>query len=95
MRSRRSLISLTLAATLLAGQWLAATHDPGHDLQAGAADGCVVCVYAHGAGAGALPAMPQLALEPGTEVPDAAPAGHPLAAALRNHPIRGPPALLA
>jgi hypothetical protein len=95
MRSRRSLISLVLAAALLAGQWLAATHDSDHGLQAGAADGCVVCVYAHGAGTGALPATPQLALEPGTEVPDAAPAGTLLAAALRNHPIRGPPTLLA
>lgn len=95
MRRRRPLISLVLAAALLAGQWLAATHDPDHGLQAGAADGCVVCVYAHGAGAGALPATPQLVLEPGAEVPDAAPAGNTLAATLRNHPIRGPPALLA
>lgn len=95
MSSRRPLISALLALALLAGQWLAAAHDSDHGQQAGAADGCVACVYAHGAGAGALPAVPQLALALAAEMPDVAPAGNPLAAALRDHPIRGPPALLA
>lgn len=93
MRSRQSLISLVLAAALLAGQWLAATHDSDHGLQAGATDGCVVCVYAHGAGTGALPALPQLALTLTSDAPEASPAGNPLAATLRHHPIRGPPTL--
>lgn len=93
--SRRPLISALLALALLAGQWLAATHDPDHGLQAGAADGCVVCVYTHGAGAGALPALPQLALALTSDAPEASPAGNPLAATLRHHPIRGPPAFLA
>lgn len=95
MRSRRSLISLVLAAALLAGQWLAAAHEPDHALQPGAAHACAVCVYAHGAGTGALPAVPHLVLDGAVEAPEAPAAAGPLAASLRNHPIRGPPALLA
>jgi hypothetical protein len=94
MRSRRSLISALLAVTLLLGQWLAAAHDPEHALQPGAAHGCAVCVYAHGAGAGALPAVPVLALDGAHAVPAVPTAASPLAATIRNHPIRGPPPLL-
>jgi hypothetical protein len=93
MRSRRPLLSAVLAIALLAGQWLAAAHQPEHALQAGA-DSCVVCVYAHGAGAGALPAMPVVVVEVTTTAPEALVAPSPLAATVRNHPIRGPPAFL-
>jgi hypothetical protein len=95
MRHRVPLISLLLAATLLAGQWLAAVHDSDHGLQPGAAHSCVVCVYAHGAGHGALPAVPRLALGTGTEAPEIPLAATSVAVAARLHPIRGPPALLA
>ena len=95
MRSRRPLISLVLAAALLAGQWLAAAHDPEHALQPGAAHSCVVCVYAHGAGTGALPSLPQLTVNVAVEAPETRVEANPLAATLRHHPIRGPPALLA
>lgn len=95
MRSRRPLLTAILAAALLLGQWLAAAHEPDHALQPGAAHGCVVCAYAHGAGSGALPQTPALALSAGSEAPAAGAAASPLAAALRHHPIRGPPALLA
>ena len=95
MRSRRPLISLVLAAAVLAGQWLAAAHEPNHALQPGAAHGCVVCAYAHGAGAGALPAMPRVALDTAHEAPELPLLANPLAATPRHQPIRGPPALLA
>ena len=95
MRSRRSLISLVLAAAVLAGQWLVAAHDTDHGLQPGAAHACAVCVYAHGAGAGALPAVPHLILDGAAEAPETPAVENPLAASLRHHPIRGPPALLA
>lgn len=95
MKSRRPLVSWILAVAILAGQWLAAAHEPDHALQPGAAHSCVVCAYAHGAGTGALPAMPQLVLVAVAEAPEFTPAANPLAATLRNHPIRGPPALLA
>lgn len=95
MRSRRSLISAVLAAALLLGQWLAAAHDSDHALQSGVAHACAVCVYAHGAGTGALPAPPVLVLGPSAESIEATVEAHPLAATVRNHPIRGPPALLA
>jgi len=94
MSSRRPLISLVLAATLLAGQWLVAAHEPDHALQPGTAHSCVICVYAHGAGTGALPALPVLVLEAAREAPDAVVDGSPLTATVRNHPIRGPPAFL-
>jgi len=94
MRSRRPLISAVLAATLLAGQWLTAAHTTDHGLQPSAAHTCAVCVYAHGAGTGALPALPVLALEVAREAPEVLLAGSPLTATVRNHPIRGPPALL-
>ncbi|MGH8442791.1 MAG: hypothetical protein ACRETF_07830 [Nevskiaceae bacterium] len=93
MRRRVPLISLVLAAALLAGQMLAAAHDGDHGLQPGAAHGCVVCVYAHGAGHGALPALPLLspgATVPAPELPLVAAA---VAVTVRLHPIRGPPAL--
>lgn len=93
MRSRRPLISTVLALAVLAGQWLAAAHEPEHALQLDAAH-CVVCVYAQGAGTGALPATPLLALEVRADAPIPCIAASPLAATLRDHPIRGPPALL-
>jgi len=94
MRSRQPLISLVLAATVLAGQWLVASHDTDHGLQPGAAHACAVCVYAHGAGAGALPALPVLSLEVAREAPEFVAVASPLAATVRNHPIRGPPSFL-
>jgi hypothetical protein len=94
MRRRVPLVSLLLAAALLAGQWLCAAHEADHALQ-GATPACSVCVAAHQAGAGALPALPQLALEPGSAPPEAPAVANPLAATLRHHPIRGPPTLLA
>lgn len=94
MRSRRSLISAVLAAALLLGQWLAAAHEPDHALQPGAAHACAVCVYAHGAGNGALPALPALALDRAGIAPAAIAAASPLSASVRHHPIRGPPLLL-
>lgn len=93
MRRRVPLISLLLAATLLAGQAVAAAHDSDHGLQPGAAHGCVVCVYAHGAGHGALPATPAVAIAGPVYVPDAALAVAQTAVTVRLHPIRGPPAL--
>lgn len=94
MRRRLPLVSLLLAAVLLAGPVLAAAHDDSdHGLQPGAAH-CVVCVYAHGAGHGALPVVPAVALQPGTPVPDTDVVARPRPASLRHHPIRGPPALL-
>jgi hypothetical protein len=95
MRRRIPMISLLLAAALLAGQALAAFHDSDHGLQPGSAHGCVVCVYAHGAGHGALPAMPVVALAVATEAPEVALAAASVAVTVRLHPIRGPPALLA
>ncbi len=96
MRSHRSLISLALAATILAGQLLAAAHDTDHHgLLPGASHGCVVCVYAHGAGHGALPAMPVVALAGAIEAPAVVVATTQAAVTVRLHPIRGPPALLA
>lgn len=93
MRSRRPLIAAILAAALLLGQWLTAAHEPDHALQAGA-DACAVCVYAHGAGSGALPQPLVLALG----IPNVAPATErsaaPVLTFVRLHPIRGPPAPL-
>lgn len=94
MRSRRPLLTLVLAAALLAGQWLAAAHEPDHALQPGAAHGCVVCVYAHGAGAGALPHVAVPSLAGAVEAPASAQVRAPRAALHRHHSIRGPPALL-
>lgn len=94
MRSHRSLISAVLAAALLLGQWLAAAHEPDHALQPGA-HACATCAYAHGTGHGALPAMPAIALDRSAAAPAALLAAIPVAGALRHHPIRGPPALLA
>lgn len=94
MHSRRPLISAVLAATLLLGQWLAAAHDSEHGLQPGAAHACAVCVYSHGAGSGLLPTLLSLTLEISGDAPETTAAGNPLAATRRNHPIRGPPALL-
>ncbi len=95
MRRRVPLISLLLAATLLAGQWLVAAHDSDHGLQASASHACAVCVYAHGAGHGALPATPQLALALAAEVPEIPLMAAAAAVTVRLHPIRGPPVLLA
>jgi hypothetical protein len=95
MRSRQPLISAVLALAVLLGQWLTAAHAPDHALQPGAAHVCAVCVYAHGAATGALPAMPRLTFDAGADAPEIFVAASPLAATLRHHPIRGPPALLA
>ena len=95
MRSRRSLISLVLAATLLAGQWFCAVHDTEHELTAGTAQTCAVCVCAHGAGTGALPTFAHLSFDGAAEAPDNTTVANPQAVTSRHHPIRGPPALLA
>ena len=94
MHTRRPLISAVLAAALLLGQWLAAAHEPEHALQPGAAHACAICVYSHGA-AGMLPAIATLKLDGAHAAPEISATGNPLAATLRHHPIRGPPALLA
>ena len=94
MRRRVPLISLLLAATLLAGQAVLGAHDSSHELVPGAAHGCVVCVYAHGAGHGALPATPRLALATSVESPEIPLMAAAAAVTVRLHPIRGPPALL-
>jgi hypothetical protein len=93
MLTRHNRVSLVLAAVLLAGQWLAGSHLTEHSLQV--AHDCAVCQFAHGAGAGALPAAPLLVLAAAAEVlvPDVlTPAA---AAAAYRQPIRGPPSLLA
>jgi hypothetical protein len=95
MRRHVSLISLLLATAMLAGQALAAFHDSDHGLQPGAAHSCVVCVYAHGAGHGPLPALPLLTVGPTAEAPELPLAATSVAVTVRLHPIRGPPALLA
>ncbi|MGQ0586853.1 MAG: hypothetical protein ACT4PK_06590 [Gammaproteobacteria bacterium] len=92
---KTSLISRVLAAAVLAGQWLIATHDSDHGTLPGAAHDCVVCVYAHGAGNGALPTAAPLALGTGSEAPEVTPAAASVAVTVRLHPIRGPPALLS
>lgn len=92
---RRPLLSAVLALTVLVGQWLAAAHDADHALQPGAAHACAVCAHADGVGAGAVPAAAALQLLSGAEAPVIRVASSPLAATVRNHPIRGPPALLA
>ena len=94
MCDRRPLISVVLAAALLLGLWLCATHDSEHGLKPGAAQACAVCVYAHGAGAGMLPAIATLKLNGAHEAPVSPEVDRQLAANLRHHPIRGPPALL-
>jgi hypothetical protein len=91
---RRSFVSAVLAAALLLGQALAAAHDSDHGLQE-AAHACVVCVYAHGAGHGAMPVAPELVSAAPGEAPHAAPTSARIAVAVRLHPIRGPPALLS
>ena len=93
MRSR-PLLSMLLAAALLAGQWLAAGHDTDHGLSPGAAHACAICAYVHGAGSGALPATPRLSLAAPAVAPDAVIVAAPRAASLSQQPIRGPPALL-
>jgi hypothetical protein len=90
----RSLISLLLAAALFAGPMLASAHDSDHGVQE-AAHACVVCVYAHGAGHGALPAALALVRAAPAAAPDAPAASAQAAVAVRIHPIRGPPALLS
>ena len=94
MRSHRPLLSLLLAAALLAGQWLAAVHAEEHALQP-TAHACAVCLHADSTGAGSLPAVPHLVLDTAVAAPEAAAAARALAAILRHHPIRGPPALPA
>ena len=93
MTAQRPLLSLLLAAALFAGPVLAAAHDTDHGLQPGAAHGCVVCVYAHGAGHGALPATPHLVVAASGDAPEAIVAAANVAVTVRLHPIRGPPAL--
>jgi hypothetical protein len=96
MRRRRLLLlNWVLAAALLAGQWLAAAHEPDHALQPSAAHACAVCVYAHGGGSGLLPAIVRLEFQNVTAAPEIPEAAIALAVIARNHPIRGPPALLA
>lgn len=94
MASHRPLISLVLAAALLAGQWLAAAHQPEHGMQPAAEHACAVCVYAHGAATGAVPAVPHVTIDGVLLAPETPADVGRLAAILRQHPIRGPPALL-
>ena len=89
----RPLIPLLLAAALLAGPVLASAHDFDHGLQPGAAHACVVCVYAHGAGHGALPATPRLVVAAVGDAPETIFAAANVAVTVRLHPIRGPPTL--
>lgn len=93
MRNRPAL-SLFLAAAILAGQWLAAVHNPDHGLSPGAAHACAVCVYAHGAGNGALPSLPRLALVAVHAAPESRPQDAPPVSYAQHPPIRGPPTLL-
>jgi hypothetical protein len=92
---RRPVLSLLLAAALFAGPVLAAAHDSDHGLQPGASHGCVVCVYAHGAGHGALPVAPRLVVAAAGDAPEATFAAANAAVTVRLHPIRGPPELLS
>lgn len=94
MRMPRSLVSMVLALAVLAGQWLAASHDPDHGPAPGSAHVCAICVYAHGAGNGALPVLPQLALAVGHAAPELSAVAVTRAAVVRAHPIRGPPPLV-
>jgi hypothetical protein len=94
MRRRLPLISLLLAAVLLAGQALVGAHDSSHELMPGAAHGCVVCTYANAAGHGAVPAVPPVVIAGTVEAPEAILATTEAVVAIRLHPIRGPPALL-
>ena len=91
---RRPLVSLLLVAALFAGPVVASAHDSDHGLQE-AAHGCVVCMYAHGAGHGALPVALALVVAVPATAPATSAALAPVALAVRLHPIRGPPALLA
>ena len=93
MRMPRSFVSMVLALAVLAGQWLAASHDPDHGPAPGAAHVCAICVYAHGAGNGALPVLPSLKLEVAHVAPELAAVTVARAAVVRDHPIRGPPLL--
>lgn len=90
----RTLVSVALAVAVLAGQWLAASHDSDHGLAPGAGHACAICVYAHGAGSGALPVTPALTLAFGAVAPEITAATTRFAASQRFHPIRGPPQLL-
>lgn len=92
---RRPLIPLLLATALFAGPVLAASHDTEHGLQPGAAHACVFCVYAHGAGHGAVPASPVVPVAGPLEAPETFLAVARTAAAVRLNPIRGPPARLS
>jgi len=94
MRSHRSLICALLALAVLAGQWVCAVHESDHALQ-NAATSCAICVAAHGAGAGALPAMPSLDVVAPVAAPEMPRVATATAVTVRLHPIRGPPALLA
>jgi hypothetical protein len=94
MRRPLPMVSLLLAAALFAGPVLAAVHDADHGLQPGASHSCVVCVYAHGAGHGAVPAAPRVAVDAVAESPEAPPVTANAAVTVRLHPIRGPPGLL-
>jgi len=89
---RRPLISAVLAAALLLGPALAGAHDSDHGLQPGAAHGCVVCVYAHGAGHGMVPVALTLVFDAPAEAPQAVTLLAQAAVTVRLHPIRGPPA---
>jgi hypothetical protein len=94
MRMPRSLISMLLAVSVLAGQFLAAAHNSDHGLAPNAAHSCAICLYAHGAGAGALPVTPTLSLAFTDAAPEAAAAAEVFTAPARRHPIRGPPQIL-
>ncbi len=94
MRMPRSLISLLLAGFVLAGQFMAAAHNSDHGLSPNAAHSCAICVYAHGAGSGALPVAPTLDLAFADAAPEAAVVARIFTAPGRHYPIRGPPQIL-
>ena len=95
MRRRAHLVPLLLAANLLVAPVLAGAHDGDHGPQPGTAHACVVCVYAHGAGHGAVPAALLPTFDVAAEAPQASVASAHAAVTVRLHPIRGPPALLS
>ncbi|HUR40946.1 MAG TPA: hypothetical protein VM240_07215 [Verrucomicrobiae bacterium] len=94
MRRRQPFIAALLALALLLGQWLTVAHQPDHALQPGG-HACAVCVYAQGADTGALPVSLLPLFSFAAEAPAEATLLARAATFDHQHPIRGPPALLA
>ena len=94
MRILRPLVSLLLALSVLAGQWLVVDHDHDRSVATASEHACAICVYAHAAGSGALPVAPALHFEFTTVVQEFAAAVSRASAPQQHHPIRGPPQIL-